>query len=109
MLLRRAQFECKYCAQSQEVTGIHVTDVIQGEPTLPQVHFTNLSIPVPFIGLRQACDSHVGARGLWLCAQHLHSNCARRRSIVNAQHTTVVFLNVESLIFQTTQHSSHLV
>ena len=69
----------------------------------------NLSIPVPFIGLRQACDSHVGARGLWLCAQHLHSNCARRRITVSAQHKTVVFLNVESLLFQTSQHSSPLV
>ena len=69
----------------------------------------NLSIPVPFIGLRQACDSHVGARGLWLCAQHLHSNCARRRSTVNARRKTVVFCSGTSLFYQTTQHGSHMV
>ena len=33
VLLRRAQFECKCCAQSQEATGTHVTDVMQAWPT----------------------------------------------------------------------------
>ena len=66
------------------------------------------SIPVPFVGLRQVCDSRVGARSPWLCAQHLHLNCARRRSILNAQNKTGIHLNFYHLLSQTTQHVAHL-